>query len=119
MFEVQRKQPPRNDWATPSLRRRVSVSQLTVVDRDLDVQPPSHAGPHRGLPARPAALRTLTVHTRTGQHVEHDLPLPWAPAAKLPPVGPDTLPPDWWGDRLDLGYAIAALLTSNLTRCAA
>lgn len=63
--------------------------------------------------------RTLTVHTRTGQHVEHDLPLPWAPAAKLPPVGPDTLPPDWWGDRLDLGYAIAALLTSTLTRCAA
>jgi hypothetical protein len=51
--------------------------------------------------------RTLTVHTTDGTRLLHHPALPWAPADDLDPtgaIGPDTLPTDWNGDRMDLDH---------------
>lgn len=59
--------------------------------------------------------RTLRVHTRHGRAVPAAPATPVGDPLALPSltrvaVGPDTLPPDWFGDGLDLGYAVAVLL---------
>jgi hypothetical protein len=57
--------------------------------------------------------RSLTVTTADGTALLHHPALPWAPAEDLDPtgvIGPDTLPTDWNGDRMDLDHVAWVLL---------
>jgi hypothetical protein len=55
--------------------------------------------------------RTLTVLAPDGTLLEHHPSLPTASAEALPAARPDVLPPTWTGERLDLGYAVTAMLS--------
>jgi len=56
------------------------------------------------------ADRTLEVRTADGTPLLHHPALPHAPAEALPLVAADTLPSEWGGENMDLGYVVAVML---------
>lgn len=57
--------------------------------------------------------RTLQVHTAEGTPLLHHPALPWQPAEDLDPTGvitADTLPTQWTGEQMNLGYVVNVML---------
>jgi hypothetical protein len=54
--------------------------------------------------------RTLHVHTADSAPLPHHPALPHAPAEALPLVAAETLPSEWGGESIDLGYVVSVML---------